>query len=62
MESIISHSVVTKTEIFKDQENLSAKDLILIKDGNIHPLKWNLGRIFHVHPSFGKKVNAVARN
>lgn len=43
----------------QQKTNLKVDDIVLIKDENLPPLKWNLGRITSLHPAADNKVRAV---
>jgi hypothetical protein len=39
--------------------NLQPDDLVLIKDDNLPPLKWSMGRVIDIHPGSDQLVRAV---
>ena len=41
------------------RDNLQINDIVIVKDDNLPPLKWNLGRIIQVHPGADKCVRVV---
>lgn len=43
----------------KGQRNLEVNDLVLIKEDNLPPLNWKLGRIIAVYPGSDNKVRVV---
>ncbi|GBO22435.1 hypothetical protein AVEN_81875-1 [Araneus ventricosus] len=43
----------------KSQQNVKLNDLVLLKDDNIPPLHWKLGRVTEVYPSADDKVRVV---
>ncbi|GBO41555.1 hypothetical protein AVEN_248823-1 [Araneus ventricosus] len=43
----------------KPQQNVKLNDLVLLKDDNIPPLHWKLGRVTQVYPSGDDKVRVV---
>ncbi|GBN38388.1 hypothetical protein AVEN_113152-1 [Araneus ventricosus] len=44
----------------KPQQNVKLNDLVLLKDDNIPPLHWKLGRVTQVYPSGDDKVRVVS--
>ncbi|GBN30213.1 hypothetical protein AVEN_226248-1 [Araneus ventricosus] len=43
----------------KTQQNVKLNDLFLLKDDNIPPLHWKLGRVTEVYPSADDKIRVV---
>lgn len=43
----------------KEQENIKVNDLVLVKEDNLPPGKWRLGRILDVHPGPDNLVRVV---
>ncbi|GIY80348.1 hypothetical protein CDAR_548281 [Caerostris darwini] len=48
-----------KTKWRKLEENLQVGDLVIIKESNLPPATWRLGRISEVHPGDNKRVRVV---
>ncbi|KYN02767.1 hypothetical protein ALC62_06408 [Cyphomyrmex costatus] len=42
------------------QSNLSINDLVVIRDENLPPLKWKLGRVVEIHPGRDGLVRVVS--
>lgn len=50
----------TRTKWKSNQSNLSTGQLVLLKDDNLPPLKWSLGRIIKVHPGPDGKIRVAS--
>lgn len=48
-----------KTKWNQEQHNINIGNIVLIKDDNLPPNKWNLGRIEKVHPGHDGKIRVV---
>lgn len=48
-----------RSKWLKPQRNLAVNDLVIIKEDNVPPLQWRLGRVLIVHPGNDDVVRAV---
>jgi len=43
----------------QQKENIEINDMVILKDENLPPLKWNMGRIIEIHPGKDGCVRVV---
>lgn len=53
-------SLQGKTKWKKEQVNLKINDLVLLRDENLPPLRWKLGRVSELHPGHDGLVRVVS--
>ncbi|XP_077264830.1 uncharacterized protein LOC143898908 [Temnothorax americanus] len=53
------HSLQTRNKWRSHQENIAVGNLVLIRNNNLPPIKWMLGRVIEVHPGSDNNVRVV---
>jgi len=53
------HTLQKRPKWAKKQENIKIGDLVIIKEENLPPLKWKMGRVSQVHPGEDGQVRVA---